>query len=262
MGVEPYEFQPAGSVNLPPNMNVEKNATIYLSANSFLLIGTAGGPEGALLVLSWMHVGCPANSVLVSRSVTVTCMIFSTSLGTYTFRFTASEKMNSASEDAKVTLVVPAAALVAAFEAKSGTVPPPVTISVTVSQSMETNLIGSGRVAYASTVSNQGDYTIVAWVSAPTLSENSFFVRVDGDSSDLYLVWDVLPLTSGVEARIVSWLGSGTFANNEFNPKVFNLAAGTHSLVEAGREAGGFEVRPCVKLSSPPRQPLNLCVVP
>jgi hypothetical protein len=136
----------------------------------------------------------------------------------------------------------------------------------TISQAVETDLAGGGRAVYAFTVPRQGDYTVTAWVSAPTASANSFFVNVDGEPTDPYMVWDVLPLTSGVAERAVSWRGNGTFDSNEFNPKVFSLGAGAHSLVVVGREAGAaldrFEIRPVATVPSRPAAPFNVRVSP
>lgn len=265
--IGPYELPVAGQANLPPNVSAGTNATIYLPTNSFLLVGSASDPEGAPLALNWAQVVGPATAALVSRTSPVTRVIFPTNLGAYTFRLTANDGTNSASADAQITLAAPVTPAVAVFEAESGSITTPLTVSGgTVSQPVETDLAGGGRAVYAFTVPGQGDYTITAWVNAPTASANSFFVNVDGEPADPYMVWDVLPLTSGVEARAISWRGNGTFDNNEFNPKVFSLAAGAHSLVVVGREAGAaldrFEVRPVAALPPRPVAPFNFRVGP
>ncbi|MCX8089447.1 MAG: hypothetical protein N3I86_00710 [Verrucomicrobiae bacterium] len=265
--IGPYEFAVGGPVNLPPNVSTGTNATLYLPTNSFVLAGGASDPEGASLALNWMQVSGPATATLVSRSSAVTRVIFPTNLGVYTFRLTASDGTNSASAETQVTLAAPQAAPVAMFEAESGTVTAPFGVSAgAVSQAVETDLISGGRAVYAFNVPSQGQYTVTAWVNAPTTSANSFYINVNAEPTDPYMIWDVLPLTSGFEARTVSWRGNGTFDNNEFNPKVFTLTAGAHSLVVIGREANAaldrFEIRPVVALPARPVAPSGIRVGP
>jgi len=91
----------------------------------------------------------------------------------------------------------------------------------------------AGRAAYTFTISTTGDYLVSAPVNAPDESANSFFVNIDAEPTDPEMTWDI-PLTSGLTERTVSWRGNGTFDNAQFTPKVFNLSAGTHTLIVRG----------------------------
>ena len=50
------------------------------------------------------------------------------------------------------------------------------------------------------------------------------------------MVWDINPITSGFEVRNVTWRGNGTPENSQFDPKIFNLTAGSHTFYIVGRE--------------------------
>ena len=61
-------------------------------------------------------------------------------------------------------------------------------------------------------------------------------MNIDAEPTNPNMIWDVISLTSGFQERNVSWRGSGTTDNNQFNPKIFTLSAGTHQLIIRGRE--------------------------
>ena len=52
------------------------------------------------------------------------------------------------------------------------------------------------------------------------------------------MIWDILPITSGFEQRIVSWRGSGTANSDQFVPEVFGLSAGAHQVHFKGEGPG------------------------
>ncbi len=265
--VGPYEAPASGPVNRPPDVSAGTNAAIQLPTNTIGLNGWASDPEGAALTLLWEQTAGPAVAAVVTRTALTTRVIFPTNIGDYRFRLTANDGTNSALAEVLVSLQPPVAAAVASIEAESGTISAPFTVNGgAVSQAMETELGTGGRATYRFTVPRSGDYILSARVSALSSSANSFFVNVDGEPTDPYMIWDVLPLTSGFESRAVSWRGGGTFDNNEFDPKVFTLTAGTHSLVLVGREAGvaldSFEIRPVVALPAQPQAPLQLQIRP
>jgi hypothetical protein len=52
------------------------------------------------------------------------------------------------------------------------------------------------------------------------------------------MIWDIMPITSGFEQRIVSWRGNGSENNDQIVPKIFNLSAGPHQIIFVGRKAG------------------------
>jgi hypothetical protein len=103
-------------------------------------------------------------------------------------------------------------------------------------QPVETGVTNGGRAAYSFTIPNAGNYVIRALVNATNSGANSFYVNIDAEPQDPYMIWDV-PLTAGFEEHVVSWRGNGTFDNDEFVPKLFNLAQGSHQLIIRGREA-------------------------
>lgn len=93
-----------------------------------------------------------------------------------------------------------------------------------------------GSVAYDFEARENGIYHIRTLVSAANASENSYFVHIDEQPTDDYMIWDIQP-TSGFEERMVSWRGSGTVEDNEYMPMIFHLSKGTHTLIIRGREA-------------------------
>ena len=85
---------------------------------------------------------------------------------------------------------------------------------------------GLNRTAY-----DAMSYTLTGTVIAPNDSANSFFIDIDSDpANSTPRIWDILPFSSTYSPRVVSWRGSGTYDRDEFNPKWFDLAAGTHTL--------------------------------
>lgn len=105
-----------------------------------------------------------------------------------------------------------------------------------ISQAVDTGVAGGGRAVYGFTITNAGNYNIMALVDAPNASADSFFVNIDSEPTDPDMIWDIAPLTAGWESRAVSWRGSGTVASPQFPQKAFNLTAGSHQLVFVGRE--------------------------
>jgi len=107
-------------------------------------------------------------------------------------------------------------------------------------QPFQTTVVAAaGRAAYNFAVTNAGAYVLQTVVSAPNDAANSFYVNIDAEPQDPAMIWDI-PITSGFASRMVSWRGTGTFDTNEFVPKVFNLAPGSHQLIIRGREANAL----------------------
>ena len=75
-------------------------------------------------------------------------------------------------------------------------------------------------------------------MDAPSTSANSFAVNIDAPPQGPTMIWDILPITSGFEQRIVSWRGSGTANSDQFVPKVFGLSAGAHQICFKGEGPG------------------------
>ena len=110
-------------------------------------------------------------------------------------------------------------------------------------------------------ITTAGAYVIQAIVNAPSEGSNSFFVNIDSQPQNPFMVWHI-PVTSGLETRTVSWQGNGTWDNPELVPAVFTLTQGTHQLVVRGREANTQVQRfSIVRLPSPPAS-LRVAVSP
>ena len=126
------------------------------------------------------------------------------------------------------------------WEAEDGTITSPFEIGNGYIY-QELGCVGSaitscGKASYVFNIDNAGDYTIKAVVDAADTARNSFFVNIDAEPADPYMIWDIIDYTIGFEERTVSWRGDGTFDNNEFVPKTFTLSTGQHELIIRGRE--------------------------
>ncbi len=95
-----------------------------------------------------------------------------------------------------------------------------------------------GAAVYNFTITNAGNYEIQALVNAPNVNANSFYVNIDSQPQDPTMIWDIMPLTSGFEQRIVSWRGNGSENNDQFVPKTFNLGVGPHQIIFVGQRTG------------------------
>lgn len=126
-----------------------------------------------------------------------------------------------------------------------------------------------GTATYNVTVTNAGNYEIQALVYAPNLNANSFLVNIDGQPQNPTMIWDIMPVTSGFEQRLVCWRGStGSENNDTIVPKIFSLAAGTHQIVFVGREPGTamasfslLQVVTTVQSPTPPSSPTGLRII-
>jgi len=151
------------------------------------------------------------------------------------------------------------------FEAEAGLIEAPLSaVGGKVSQAAETTLATAGKASYRFTISAAGDYVVKAMLNAPSEASNSFFFSIDQEPTDPSAIWDVVSLTSGVQERVASWRGNGTYASPQFSPKVFSLGAGVHTLFIRGREGGAaldsILVAP-QSSSIPPAMPGNLRLI-
>ena len=143
--------------------------------------------------------------------------------------------------------------------------------------------VGGGTAVYNFTVTNAGNYEIQALVNAPSQNARSYYVNIDSPpQQDATMIWDIIPITSGFEQRMVSWRGNGSENSDQFVPKIFNLSAGPHQIIFEGREPytelAGFTLLQVVSTASvspvparsvvshatavqPPTAPENLRVV-
>jgi hypothetical protein len=144
--------------------------------------------------------------------------------------------VNSAAVGTTVTAIRPPPTYPLTFNADSGTLTAPfVAVAGIVSQSLLTTLVGSGEAVYNFTIDIPGNYVVSASVNAPSESENSLYINVDGEPTDPLMIWDI-PVTSGFTNQVASWRGNATSGPPQFAPKTFSLTAGTHQLYVRGRE--------------------------
>ncbi|MFQ5822511.1 MAG: Ig-like domain-containing protein [bacterium] len=95
----------------------------------------------------------------------------------------------------------------------------------------------NGVAEYSFDVPTDDTYVIWGRVIAPNGSEDSFFISMDGGPD---VLWDVL---QGLWQSDWTWdqvsdRGTGSSLNPEFDPKLFQLTAGTHNLKIKQRDAG------------------------
>jgi hypothetical protein len=146
------------------------------------------------------------------------------------------------------------------FAASSATITAPFVLSGgAISQSVQTGVTNGGTATFSFTITNAGSYVVQAIVNAPGDSENSFYVNIDGQPTDPYMVWQV-PVTTNYQTLLVSWQGNGTYDNSEFVPEIFTLTAGTHQLIFVGREMNTYLQQ--VSILKIPSPPAGLHVVP
>jgi len=94
-----------------------------------------------------------------------------------------------------------------------------------------------GRAEYTIEIPQDGDYIIWGRVLAPDVGRNSFFVSFDEDQDD---IWDCLYEGQSQDWTWdqVTWRGNGSYDAPQFDPVVFHLNSGTHTLIIKERESG------------------------
>jgi len=92
-----------------------------------------------------------------------------------------------------------------------------------------------GRAEYTVEIPQDGDYIIWGRVLAPDVGRNSFFVSFDEDQDD---IWDCLYEGQSQDWTWdqVTWRGNGSHDAPQFDPAVFRLTSGRHTLVIKERE--------------------------
>jgi hypothetical protein len=125
------------------------------------------------------------------------------------------------------------------FAADSGTFKTPfIDSNGTLSQCVMTGVTNGGRAVYTFNITNAGTYVVNAMVIAPSLSQNTFCVNIDAEPTDPLMIWDI-PVSPTLTPRTVSWRGNGNGypASDQYSPKVFSLAVGSHQLIIRGEDA-------------------------
>jgi hypothetical protein len=123
------------------------------------------------------------------------------------------------------------------MEAESGDVTAPFEIhdGAVVQAESTLDVASGGRVSYSLTISQTGDYLVSALVLPPDVDSNSLFINVDRDPIDPDMIWDI-DYSNQFAWRTASWRGVGTPKAPQYNPRLFHLETGPHTLIIVGRE--------------------------
>ena len=126
------------------------------------------------------------------------------------------------------------------FPAEDGLIEAPFQINTSlpglIFQSVETATpVNGGLARWRVTIPVTGSYVVSASLKAPDVGANSLFLDFDQEPVTPTAIWDIVPFSEVTEDRIANWRGSGG-ATSEFNPKVWSLTAGIHTLYLRGRE--------------------------
>jgi hypothetical protein len=144
--------------------------------------------------------------------------------------------VNTLQTNMLVTLLSSPTIPVLTIAATNGTIKAPFIITNgLVSQSVFTPGTNGGQALYNFTNATAGEYMVSAYVVAPSLSQNSFYVNIDKQPTTATMIWDI-PVSPALTSQTVSWQGTGNGnpTNSQFIPKVFTLSAGKHQLIFHG----------------------------
>ncbi len=146
-----------------------------------------------------------------------------------------------------------------ALEADGGVVTPPFCITnKCLYQAVDSGFTNGGRAVYTFTITNAGDYAILAEVNSPTGTTNAFCVNIDEEPQQPGMIWD-MPATSRFTEKAVMWRVSGGPGTSKPTAKYFHLTPGRHQLIIRGISAG-FQLRSFRILQGPAR-PSNLRII-
>ncbi|MGH7973039.1 MAG: Ig-like domain-containing protein, partial [Limisphaerales bacterium] len=177
--------------------------------------------------------------------------------GSYTLTATLVYDTSSSTSSSAATVNVTAPSPVPlTFASTSGAITAPFTASNgLLSQAINSDVTNGGRAVYTVNIPAAGDYQVSAMVIAPNVSQNSFYINFDSDPTDPAMIWDVA-LTATLASEPVTWRGTGTDASDQFSPKIFTLAQGTHQLIILGREGntqlGTITITPVSTITTAP----------
>ena len=105
-----------------------------------------------------------------------------------------------------------------------------------VSQPADTELADAGYLVLGFTAPSNGNYFLESVVNAASAMNNSFWLEMNDNVADTADIWDINPITSGFQTRVVSARGNGTFDNPEFPTNVWTLSSGVNYVMVRGRE--------------------------
>lgn len=97
-----------------------------------------------------------------------------------------------------------------------------------------TSVAETGTGVWTFSVSSAGNYVVWGRVKCPNSAQDSFYVKMDSGSEDIY------DAAEGTWSPNWQWTvvngRAGTGVPLTLNPRVFSLTAGTHALTFRGRE--------------------------
>jgi len=217
-----------------PGLQIYAGTTVQYSSS-------ASDPNGDPLSWQWLYtVNGGADTVYQSGTGAVAMVSYTYPAGSagssYTWKLRVSDGHLSSESDLTVGVEAVPVAGARTFDATSGTITAPfVAANGYIYQSVQTDVTNGGRASYSFTLTNSASCVVQVTVNAPSDAENSIYLNIDAEPQDPDMIWDI-PVTSGFQQLLAGWRGSGTFDTNQFVPKVFNLAQGTHQLIVVGRE--------------------------
>jgi hypothetical protein len=98
------------------------------------------------------------------------------------------------------------------------------------------SLSSSAQAKYTFTLPSPGMYYITGIVNAPNSNHNSFYINIDSQPTNPYMIWDIIK-TNNWERRFVSWRENKLPEQNTRDRKFFTLTAGEHTVILRGRES-------------------------
>jgi hypothetical protein len=117
----------------------------------------------------------------------------------------------------------------AEFAAESGVISSPfVLTNGCIFQPIPTGVTNAGRAVYSFSLTNSGQFMLLAVAQAPNADANSLFVNIDSEPKDPEMIWDI-PVAAGFTTNLVS--------TNSGSPRYFDLTNGNHQIIIRGREA-------------------------
>jgi len=228
--------------------------------------GVASDPNGYPVTWQWFYATNGLSVLAGSGTGSVASLSYNYTADTAgkTYIWTLRVNNGKASVETNLTVGVeapPQSVDGLTFLAGAGVITAPFVYSTdSISQPLQTtDPTAGGRAAYSFTINSAANYVIQVLLNAPNDAANSLFLNIDAEPQSPSMIWDI-PLTSGFEARVLSWRGSGTFDNNQYTPKVFALSQGAHQLIIRGREPDVQVAR--INILQLPPPPRNLRVIP
>jgi len=236
---------PQPAVNTAPVVAAGPNQTVTLPSAASLngVVSDDGLPSSpGTVTLSWSMVSGPATPSFANANAAATTVSFPAA-GTYVLRLTANDGALNSSSDLTIN-VNPAQAggsVVIPIEAEAGALVPPMTVRTDTNGAgllNETSYVvststDSGTAAYVIGIPTAGDYVIWCRTLPATPANDSFHVAVDGGTEEPYITSDGIPQAAWMWTRVNRRAPTPQFS---VVTRVFNLAAGQHTIVFRSRE--------------------------